>query len=221
MGSFDRNWEKVHQEREWGKYPAESTIRFVARNYYSSPKRCKVKILDFGCGGGATTWYLAAEGFDTYAFDGSITAVEKTRQLLEAHNVKAALRTADALDTEYENETFDAVIDCVCATLNTLGNIKKIYSEIFRILKPKGKLFSTSFTADTTGYSTGEKLEENTFRSITEGAIFGHGIVHFTTREEITAMLSEIGFKNIAVDTLRYTDRGNIISQPMVTAERD
>ncbi|MBR1383475.1 MAG: hypothetical protein IJ555_06660 [Ruminococcus sp.] len=55
MKSFDSKWEKVHQERDWGKYPAESTIRFVARNFYSVPDRSRVKILDFGCGGGATT----------------------------------------------------------------------------------------------------------------------------------------------------------------------
>lgn len=102
---------------------------------------------------------------------------------------KAALRTADATDTGYESEMFDAVIDCVCATLNTLYNTKKIYNEIFRILKPNGKLFSTAFTADTTGFGTGERLEKKTFRSISEGAISGHGIVHFTTDSELRAIL--------------------------------
>lgn len=50
MKSFCETWEKIHKEQEWGKYPSESVIRFIARNYYKT-KRENVKILDFGCGG--------------------------------------------------------------------------------------------------------------------------------------------------------------------------
>lgn len=75
--SIDPKWEEIHRNREWGKYPTEYVIRFVARNYYNFPIRQRVKILDYGCGGGSHTWYLAREGFDTYAFDGSQSAIQK------------------------------------------------------------------------------------------------------------------------------------------------
>ena len=52
MKSFDETWEKIHSTREWGQYPSESVIRYVARNFYKSNPRKAVKILDFGCGGG-------------------------------------------------------------------------------------------------------------------------------------------------------------------------
>lgn len=45
-------WEKIYQNREWGSYPTEHVIRFVARNYYAA-QREKIRILDFGCGGSA------------------------------------------------------------------------------------------------------------------------------------------------------------------------
>lgn len=70
MKSFSEEWEKIHSTQEWGRYPSETVIRFIARNYYKT-EREKIKILDFGCGAGAHTWYLAREGFDVYAFDGS------------------------------------------------------------------------------------------------------------------------------------------------------
>ena len=76
MRSFCEIWEEIHTKQEWGKYPPENLIRFIARNYYKM-KRESVKILDFGCGGGACTWFLAREGFDVFAFDGSPTAVKK------------------------------------------------------------------------------------------------------------------------------------------------
>lgn len=67
MKSFSEEWEKIHSTQEWGRYPSETVIRFIARNYYKT-EREKIKILDFGCGAGAHTWYLAREGFDVYAF---------------------------------------------------------------------------------------------------------------------------------------------------------
>lgn len=115
---------------------------------------------------------------------------------------------------------FDAVIDCACTTANTLESIRGLYAEIRRILKPGGKLFSTAFTPETTGFGTGKKLEENTYQSITEGAIAGHGIVHFTTDSEMRAILTDAGFCNIVIEKLIYTDRGNTISQLIITAER-
>lgn len=51
MKSFDNEWEKIHASQEWGKYPSENVIRFIARNYYSKD-RLKTRILDFGCGAG-------------------------------------------------------------------------------------------------------------------------------------------------------------------------
>lgn len=30
MKSFNEEWEQIHQSMEWGKYPSENVIRFVA-----------------------------------------------------------------------------------------------------------------------------------------------------------------------------------------------
>ena len=53
MKSFSEEWEKTHSTQEWGRYPSETVIRFIARNYYKT-EREKIKILDFGCGAGLT-----------------------------------------------------------------------------------------------------------------------------------------------------------------------
>lgn len=86
--AFSEEWEAIHATQEWGKYPSESVIRFVARNFYKY-EREKIKILDFGCGVGANTWFLARERFDVYAFDGSESAIRKAKKYLEN---KAILR---------------------------------------------------------------------------------------------------------------------------------
>lgn len=45
MKSVSEEWEKIHSTQEWGRYPSETVIRFIARNYYKT-EREKIKILD-------------------------------------------------------------------------------------------------------------------------------------------------------------------------------
>lgn len=89
--SIDPIWEKIHSSQKWGMYPPEHIIRFIARNYYSKD-RSQTKILDFGCGQGANTWYLAREGFDVYAFDGSESACKKSLTYLATENYVLKLK---------------------------------------------------------------------------------------------------------------------------------
>ena len=47
MKSFSEEWEKIHSTQEWGRYPSETVIRFIARNYYKTEReRLKFWILD-------------------------------------------------------------------------------------------------------------------------------------------------------------------------------
>lgn len=217
--SFDNTWENIHATQEWGKYPTEAVIRFVARNYYSK-EREKIKILDFGCGGGSHTWYLAREGFDVYAFDGSPSAVERVRKRLEQEGLTAQLRVRDALELDYEKNLFDCVIDSVTIYANCLKNIIAMYQTTYELLKEGGKLFSILFGTETTGYGTGIQLEENTFRNIEKGGLAGRGTAHFFKREELQDIVKKVGFRNIVIDTMKYTDCGNVIEQFMIQAEK-
>lgn len=218
--SFDNTWEEIHKSQEWGKYPSEDIIRFVARNYYNKERK-NIKILDFGCGAGASTWYLAREGFDTYAFDGSASAVTKAKAYLAKENLEAHFEVADALDISYENNFFDCIIDSAVVYANTIKNITDMYKKIYDLLVPAGKLFATGlFTPNTAGYGTGILLEKNTFKDLTEGALAGRGTVHFFEKEEILELLDSIGFHNINIDVTKRTDRGKIVEYWIVSADK-
>ncbi len=219
MQSFDETWEKIHATEEWGKYPSESVIRFVARNYYNKDRK-SIKILDFCCGSGANTWYLTREGFDVYAFDGSQSAVRKIKYRLKAEGLSADIKVCDALETNYEDDFFDCIIDNVSIYANRLNDIVKMYGETYRMLKTGGKIFTSMFTKNTTGYGLGEALEKDTFKNISQGNLAGRGIAHFYDKKEITELLHSIGFKNVVSDSLNYTDRGSIIEQFLVQAEK-
>lgn len=205
--TFDNEWEKIHSEREWGQYPTEYVVRFIARNFYKM-ERDKVKILDFCCGAGAHTWFLAREGFDTYAFDGSHSAVERVQKRFEKEKLKADLLVCDALELPYEKASFDGVVDNVSVTGNRMEYIPVMYKEIYDLLKNGGKLITAVFGKKTSGYGTGIEEEKDTFSHM-ENSIFPRsGVVHFWDNDTIKNMLQEIGFVDVHVENERHTDNG-------------
>jgi len=215
-------WEKIHNSKEWGKYPSIEVVRFIANNYYNK-QRDKIKILDFGCGQGANTWFLANENFDTYAFDISESAIYKAKERLNNMKLKANFSTMNGTNLQYSNDVFDSVIDCAAIYNNIFSDILLMYKETYRVLKFGGKLFSTGlWNVKTTGYGTGEFLERNTYNNLTLGALSNLGIVHFFTREELNESLKKIGFKNISIDEKSEMLNNNLIciSQYIVSAEK-
>lgn len=219
MRSFSPEWEKIHSSKEWGAYPSESVIRFVAKNFYNK-KRSHVRILDFGCGGGAHTWYLAREGFDVYAFDGSKSAVENTKKRLNKEGLDADVRVLDGLEIDYSDDFFDAVIDNVAIYANEFHSIELMYKKCYNILKSGGKLFTSCITPETDGYGTGEKIAEYTYRNATRGFVKGGGIVHYMVESELRGCLEKIGFKNIIIDRMFFTNNGVKIDLLITNAEK-
>ena len=219
MKSFDGVWETIHATQEWGKYPSEHVIRFVARNYYNKIRKT-IKILDFCCGAGSHTWYLAREGFDVYAFDGSESAIKKVKDRLKREKLEADVKVCDALELDYRADFFDCVIDNVSIYANKHNDIVKMYEEIYRLLKPGGKIFTSLFSKNTSGYGMGVEIEKDTFTDIPYGNLAGRGIAHFYDEEEITKLLNKIGYSDIGTEVLHYTDRGNVVELILAEAER-
>ena len=218
--SIDPIWEKIHSTQAWGAYPSEPVIRFVARNYYSVENRKSIKILDFGCGQGAHTWYLSREGFDAYAFDGSESAVRKAEERLTREGLNAHFSVMDGSSLEYESELFDAVIDSACIYANKIDDIKKMYLEVYRVLKPGGKLFTTAFGEKLEGCKSGKEIEKGTFIDIQEGVLKNRGTTHIYTRDELEDVLSISGFGSIMCDEMYYTDNGNMVHMYTCRAQK-
>jgi len=57
------------------------------------------KVLDFGCGTGRHTVYLANMGFEVYGFDRSEAAIGRARLELAKHGLGANLRVWDMNET--------------------------------------------------------------------------------------------------------------------------
>lgn len=101
------------------------------------------EICDAGCGCGAYTAKLAANGFHVCAFDVSKHAVGLSQSLLDDKKLKAEFKTASVLETGYEDGKFDAVVskdvlDHICK-----ADAAKAVVELLRITKPGGTVLFT------------------------------------------------------------------------------
>jgi SAM-dependent methyltransferase len=209
--SWDKVWEDIYTNQDWGKYPPEELIRFIARNFYAKPVRSDVKILDLGCGTGAATWYVAREGFTAFGIDGSASGIEKAKKRFAEEGLKGAFTVGDFISLPYpdgaEDAGFDAVIDICAVQHNSAENAEKIVAEALRVLTPGGKFFSMLIS------------EESKFAA-KDNPFEGKGLVTLYTKEGVKKLFAGEGFKNVVVDTSSYTDQGNFVSHFVVQAEK-
>lgn len=197
VNSFDENWEQIHQERDWGMYPSENLISFIARNFYKSTNRKEIKILEFGFGTGAQIWFLSREGFEVYGIEGSETAVNKANSRMAQEGLKANLMTGDALNIDelYKGIDFDCIIDMQCLTCIPKEYSRKIIEASLKLLKPGGVFYSQTLAK---GTFLGEELEEvepNTYAGSTSGNLIRKRLVRVTDEKEISEIYE--GFSQI------------------------
>ncbi len=203
--AWDKTWEDIYKKKNWGKYPNEELIKFIARNFYSNLSRSKIKILEIGCGPGANMWYMGREKFEIHGIDGSRTAVKKCIKRLNAEvkDWKGKIQVGDIVNIPYPDNFFDAVVDLEAITHNSFEDSIKIYNEAFRVLKKKGKIFSRTFANGTWGDGTGKKLGKNSW-SVSSGPMKNHcNYVRFTKKYEINIFLKK--FKINQIEKLSFT----------------
>ncbi|UWN33353.1 hypothetical protein AEI09_06520 [Campylobacter jejuni] len=93
QGTNAQIWENIFSQKEWGKYPSENLIRFIAKNFYNVKDRSKINILELGLGTGANLWFCAKEGFSVSGIEWSKTGVERFKQRLENENLSHRIFT--------------------------------------------------------------------------------------------------------------------------------
>lgn len=213
-------WDDIHRTRSWGKYPKEELIRFVAANYYGVPDRKAVRFLDLGCGFGASTWFLAREGFSVDGIDGSAVIIQRLSERLREENLHARLITGDIADLPYPAQHFDCAIDIACMMYSNIDSTRRILDGIIDRLKPGGKIFSITPTPASWGATSGKKVAESTYRDPTEGPFANTGTVRFSSEQEIRDLYSK--FTNLVIGKSEYSigDMGRRVSHWIVEGSR-
>ena len=215
---MDALWEKLFRSQEWGKYPPESVVRFVARNFYSVAERGKIRLLDAGCGPGACTWFMAREGFQVSGIDGSPTAIQYAAERLKAEGLNADLRVGDYTSLPWSDELFYGAIDNVSFYANLKADWQRAVDETYRVLKPGGLFFTSSFTTNTWGRNTGREVEPGSFRDIPEGPFYGRGLAHFVTESELRDLLRHFSRVDVERECRTLVNQSKLVELWIATA---
>jgi len=200
---FDKTWDEIFKGKQWGRYPSEDLVRFMARTFPVDKDRSEIKVLDLGCGGGANTWYLSREGFSVTGIDGSEAAIQQAKNLLVSEKCEAQFQIGDFANLKFPDASFDVVVELNAVQHNLWPDILKVHSEIHRILKKDGRFFGVMLSKETSGWQTANKLEENTFRGFKEGLIRYDVLVHLFTEQELKSLFEKYG--EVSVDKCLHT----------------
>ena len=217
---WDPVWEEIFRSREWGKYPPEHVIRFVARKFYCVPDRKKVHLLEVGCGPGANVWFMAREGFTVSGIDGSSTAIKRADERLAREGLTADLRVGDYSTIPWPDSSFDGVVENVSLYCNGWDAVKRALGEIRRVLKPGALFLSSFFTDRTWGYGRGTMVEPDGFIDITEGPLARTGFALFLNQARLYELFRD--FTDIAMERISWTMEceQRLVEQFVITCQK-
>jgi len=218
MSNFNQFWETeiYGKGKHLNKYPFDSVVTFLFRNYPRNKAKNEVRILEVGSGAGNNLWFAAREGFQVTGIDGSPTAIEFCRKRFQEENLKGNFVVGDFTSLPFEDDTFDIVIDrgsIVCCSLDA-GN--RVISEVYCVLMKGGKFFFNPYSQAHTSFVKRERLANGLSTNIKEGTLVGAGDLCFYSYEEVLEALPESHWKIIS---LKHKELREFVNTPNVHAE--
>ena len=108
------SWDGIDSPKKL--FDHEVNIALAERIDFYYPLKVGVKAIDFGCGTGTASLYLAKLGFDVKGFDVSPKAIEMANKNKEALNLKAEFSSCDfteLLDLEADLTVDSSLLHCL------------------------------------------------------------------------------------------------------------
>lgn len=198
----EETWERIYSEgRQLNKYPYDSIVTFIFKNYPKNVERKNIKILEVGCGAGNNLWFASREGFNVTGIDISKSAIEYVKKRFENEDLEGNFIVSNLIKFPFKNETFDLVIDRAALTYLTFDGCKTTVKEINRVLKLKGKIFFNPFSDRHSSCVSGKYMESGITTNIKEG-IKGCGNTCFYARRDIYKLFKD----NWVFESIQHTE---------------
>jgi len=149
------------------------------------------KVLDLGCGTGHFSSYIKTLGYDVTGLDPSTKMLDYSRQNFP--DITFVEGYSNTLP--FEANTFDLIISIEVLRYLDTKIVKESYEDIYRTLKPGGKIFITHVnTLATEGYFLFYHLKK--VLHALKGTEYHNA--YFTSANKEERILKQIGFKHIS-----------------------
>jgi tRNA (uracil-5-)-methyltransferase TRM9 len=170
------------------------------------------EVLDIGCGNGLIFPYIKEKDAFYFGLDIAENLIEiaQERYAREIENGKAKFLVGEATDLPFKDGEFDFVISfAVLHHLPSEELRKKFFGEIFRVLRPNGKVKITVWNLFNdwakSRFDIGLQLEGKNSGDVTipwkgtQGVIVNR-YVHQFSKEELYSLAKPAGFSDVRVD---------------------
>jgi demethylmenaquinone methyltransferase/2-methoxy-6-polyprenyl-1,4-benzoquinol methylase/phosphoethanolamine N-methyltransferase len=147
------------------------------------------KVLDVGCGTGnltLTAKMAAGSSGAVYGIDAAPEMIEVARKKAQHHQLDVTFEVGLIEKIPFPDATFDVVINRLMVHHLPADLKRQGFAEIFRVLKPGGRLLIADFNPPA-----------NPILSHLALAMVGHGMMQTSVRD-LPAMLSVAGFVDVA-----------------------
>ena len=158
-------------------------------------------LLDLGTGLGQNALYFARQGFNVSAMDISDYAIQYLQNWAKNENLMINAQIGDMRSLPYRDNSFDCIFAYHVISHSDSEGVRKIISEIERVLKPGGEVYLSFCSKETTVYTESHwpKLDNDTLISPTEAE---KGIPHFyADYNDIRELLA-----NFDIGTTKHTE---------------
>ena len=148
---------------------------FLVENVNHIPKG---KVLSLAEGEGRNAVFLAKQGYDVTAVDGSVVGLNKARKLAEENDAVVEFIHADLADYDLGENKWDGIVAIFCPIPSSLR--KELYKKVIAGLKQNGVFLLEAYTPEQLKHGTGggtsvDVLQtEDSLRSELAGLKFKH-----------------------------------------------
>lgn len=187
------NWTNEHQISRLSK---ELLVKRILR------PRTGEYILDIGCGAGHDVHTLAR----LVGREGHVVGIDQSKTMIRAAQQQQVqrqrptveFRVCDAHHLHFPDNTFDACL--AVGTLMFMKNPSQVLKEVFRVLKPGGRLVAHEADWDSLAIAGGDAATTNTIVRIIKHSLYQSGIGH-----QLPVLFWQAEFKNILVEACTLT----------------
>ena len=170
-------WNKIYKSDStfFGEEPSD-----FARLCFNHMKTNHAKrVLELGAGHGRDTTFFASNGIEVEALDYSVIAVEILDKIIKEKRLPIKAQFFDVKSPlPFQDCFFDAVYSHMLLNMRfSLDQLHFIFSEIKRVLKPKGLNFFSVRNHNDKSYGKGEEIENGIYD------INGFQVRFFTEKE--------------------------------------
>ncbi|MCG8380806.1 MAG: class I SAM-dependent methyltransferase [Gammaproteobacteria bacterium] len=156
--SWDHRWETEEGRSDWLQ-PDDDVKNIIPLLQARNVKR----VLDLGCGVGRHALFLANEGFDVIAIDGSEVGLNFVAREASKHHLSVTFKQALMTSLPLEDNSIDYVLAFNVIYHGSPAVVRKAVKEIARVLVPGGLYQGTMLSKRNGNYGLGTEVDDHTF----------------------------------------------------------